>query len=164
MKKFNLPFLFIVCAVMLLSGCERNAISVTFGDGTAAGSTDHVIMVGYQEEKDYEKLGTDVFVKSNVDNLKITIQKELYDKIEVTLPEKDTYYSLTKLFANAKSKQPIYTVYKEALNINLIINSDQDAILTFKAIVGELQEGNTLLLKTKIVSQEYQQKVKKDEK
>ena len=150
MKKFNLPILFIVCVAVLLSGCERNAISVTFGDGTAAGSTDHVIMVRYQEEKDYEKLGTDVFVKSNVDNLKITIQKELYDKIEVTLPEKD--------------KQSIYTVYKEALNINLIINSDQDAILTFKAIVGELQEGNTLLIKTKIVSQEYQQKVKKDEK
>lgn len=162
--KFKYKIIAILCLLTLMfSACnqEGNALSVSFSNATGAGSTDMVLAVLYEEEKDYKEKYTDLYVKSDTENLTIKIKKELSDFVSIKLENKDTYYSLTKLISNAKIENIAYTKYKDALSVNYIINCEQDCNLTFKAVVGTKAENGLSLLDVIDASKEFTLAVKK---
>ena len=165
MKNLKIFYIFMLIGVVFLSACNvSNAQSVTFSDITGAGSPDTTISVVYQEEYDYKQKATDIYIKSNVDNLIIQIKQELNNFITISLLQKNEYYSLSKLIANAKIDKVNYQNYSKAKNVNIIINSNQDCNLIFKAVVGDL-DANGFELQNEIdVSKEFVISIQKHQK
>lgn len=163
MKKFNFIICFALCfCLIFFSGCnlEQNAISVTFSDITGAGSKDTTFRVNFQSEKDYEKLGVDIWIKSETNGATFKIKKELENFVMITLENKDTYYSLSKLISEQKGEKFSYTTYKNAVSKSYIISSETKYNLTLKAVVGEISTYKTLLVSPVDVSKEFHLGVK----
>ena len=146
----------IICA-MLCCGCNNtgNAQSVAIWETTSAGSMDATFFVSFMEEKDYKNLGVDIWIKSDLDNCSLQIKKELESFVTISLPQKNTYYSLGKLMASAKNENFEYKIYKDAVSKAYIINSEQEYNLTIKAVVGEISTYKTMLLSAFDVSKEF---------
>lgn len=159
----NIIIAILVFASFVMSACANsgNAISVAFSDITSPGSKDITFAVKYQEEKMYEDKGTDILVKADEDNVSFRIKKELGEFIDIVLLQKDRFYSLTKLMQGENYE---YTIYKDAVAKNYIINSNQDFVLTLKAVAGQESEYKTMLLNSFDISKEYKLNVKKYEK
>ena len=164
MKLFKKSMVIIwIVFVVIFSACsvEENAISVTFTDITLSGNTNITFFVKYEEEKNYKQKGMDILIKSDKDNVRFKIKKELEDFVEITLPQQNIYYSLSKLMQGNNFE---YVMYKSAVNKNYIINSYDDFNLTLKAVAGELSEYKTMLVDTFDISKEFKLEVKKYEK
>ncbi len=166
MKKRNIFFAFILIFVFILGACniDGNAISVTFSNLTSKGSKDYTVAVGYQQENSYENKGTDIFVKSDVENTTLTIRKELEDELTIKLTEKDNFYSLTKLLSVSGGVDLKYNHYDKMVSFNVLIKSDKNCNLTLKAVVGNLSENEMVLLDEFDVSKEFNIFVEKNEK
>lgn len=165
-KKITILSLIFACSLFLCA-CQkptRIPLSVTFVDISGAMSTDHTISIKFSEEKDFEKKYVDILVKSNTDNVELTIFQEFSqdsNKVTLSLNKSTGYVSLDeyKLF-NLKNEQTDSMVgYGDALATTLVINSNKDATLTFLAIIGDKQDGK--FKKTGEVSKEYTLNVKK---
>ena len=167
MKKIRLVVCIVLCfSLVFFAGCKQEgyAQSVTFSDITSAGSKDTTFRVNFQNEKDYEKLGVDIWIKSKTAGATFKIKKELENFVLVTLENKDTYYSLSKLICEQKGEEFAYTIYKNAVSKSYIINSENEYNLTLKAVVGEISSYKALLVSPVDVSKEFLLQVKAQQK
>ena len=153
-------------AMFMVSACgaNENHICANFTNITNSGSTDITFKVTFEEEKRYFDKGFDILIKSNTDNTEFVIKKELEDFVKITLKEKDTYYSLYRLMADAKNEKFEYTTYKNSVSKIFIINSENDFTLTLKVVAGEISEYKSSLLNIFDISKSFDLDVKKSNK
>ena len=163
MKKRFGVFAILLSFCLLFFGCQdsQNALSVTITDVTSAGSTDATIKVDYQEEEEYKDKYADILIKSDCDNQKLKLALELDVYCCIKLEEKDKFYSLTKLIANAKIVKTEYEKYDKIHAKTYIFGSKNDVNLKFVAIVGDLDENTDTLINTLVVSKKLDMEVKK---
>lgn len=167
MNKFKGLFAFLVlCAMFIFTACNlgENAISVSIYNITGSGSKDYTFSVSYQEEDFYKDKGCDIYIKSDVENLKIKIKKEYQDFVTIVLKDKNEFYSLTKLISDANSENVKFLKYQNMLNSIYIINSESDATLEIKAVVGDITEVKSMLYNTFDVSKTLKIDIEKYEK
>ena len=127
-------------------------------------STDHTINIKFSEEKDYNNYYVDILVKSDTDDVELTLFQEFAsneDKIKINLSKQTGYVSLDeyKLFKLEYEQTDSMVGYADVLATTLVVNSNKDAKLTFLAIIGEKQDGS--FIKVGEVSKEYALEVKK---
>ncbi len=153
-------------AMFMVSACGANEhhMCANFTNITNSGSTDITFKVTFEEEKRYFDKGFDILIKSNTDTTEFVIKKELEDFVKITLKEKDTYYSLYRLMADAKNEKFEYTAYKNSVSKIFIINSENDFTLTLKVVAGEISEYKSSLLNIFDISKSFDLDVKKSNK
>ena len=158
-------FMISVFAGLILSACDdlsRNPLTVTFIDVSGAMSTDHTIKIQFAEEDDYKDYYIDILVKSDTDDVKLTLFQEFAkDDDKVNLNVGSEYISLDeyKLFNMEKEQTDSMVGYGDVLSTTLVVNSNKDATLTFLGIIGEKKDGE--FSKVGEVSREYTLNVKK---
>lgn len=153
-------------AMFMVSACGTNEhhMCANFINITNSGSTDITFKVTFEEEKRYFDKGFDILIKSNTDTTEFVIKKELEDFVKITLKEKDTYYSLYRLMADAKNEKFEYTTYKNSVSKIFIINSENDFTLTLKVVAGEISEYKSSLLNIFDISKSFDLDVKNSNK
>ena len=162
--------LFGIFMCLMISGCQvssRQPLTVTFIDVSGAMSTDHTISIKFSEEKDYQNYYVDILVKSDTDDVELTIYQEFAkddEKVKLNLNKQIGYISLDeyKLFNLENEQTDSMVGYADVLSTTLVINSNKDATLTFLAIIGEKKDGE--FNKIGEVSKEYTLKVRTNEK
>jgi len=160
MQKIGLVIIFVFCFSFCV-GCQndtRTPLTVTFIDISGAMSTDHTIKISFAEEIDYEDYYIDILVKTNDQDVELTLFQEFAsdeDKIKISLNKADGYISLDeyKLFNMEEEQTDSMVGYGDALATILVVNSNKDATLTFIAVIGEKDNGN--FKKIGEASQEY---------
>ena len=169
MNKKNIKknvFLLII-SLFLFSACEvvdRKPLTVTFIDVSGAMSADHTITIRFSEEKDYNDYYVDILVKSDTDDVELTLFQEFAkddEKIKLSLSKDDDYISLDeyKLFNLEKEQTDSMVGYGDVLTTTLVINSNKEAVLTFLGVIGQKNENE--FIKVAEVSKEYTLTVKK---
>lgn len=161
LKKLSITLL--TLAIFIVSACTfgENSICTNFTDITSPGSNDITFKVTFEEEKRYFDKGFDILIKADTNNAEFLIKKELDDFVKITLKDKDTYYSLYKLMADAKNRKFEYITYKNAISKIYIINSQSNFTLTLKAVIGEISQYKSSLLNTFDMSKVFKLNVKK---
>jgi hypothetical protein len=134
MKKFLFLLFFLP---VVLTGCSENftPMNVTIKNQTLLNSPQTTLTVVYAEDKRIRDKFTDILISSKVDNLAISIAKELGTMQEIVLEQKDTWYSLSALLG----KTPVS--FSKVESITFVLTSSQNALVAVKAIGGELNEG-----------------------
>ena len=164
MKKIG--YLFSVFLLMLiLVGCGRTPLAVTFQNATMAGSDSNTIKVLFSKEKFYDDKVYDIWIKSNKDNSNLILHYENQENLEINLEKKDFWYSLTNLkyeYLN-KAGSEDFISFENALNLTLIIESENECELTLKSVIGDkIQNADKtgfLISNTEDISKEYTQKI-----
>ena len=164
--KKTINFILII-SLFLFSACQsitRQPLTVTFIDISGAMSTDHTITIKFSEEKDYEDYYIDILVKSDTDEVELTIFQEFAkddEKIKLSLSKDDGYISLDeyKLFNLEKEQTDSMVGYGDVLTTTLVVNSNRDATLIFLGVIGE--KSGEEFDKVAEVSKEYTLSVKK---
>ena len=170
-KRNNLIRFFAVILVCVLSvfliSCEkatRTPLTVTFIDVSGAMSADHTISIKFSEEKQYEDYYIDILVKTDTDDVTLTLFQEFSqdeDKVNIHLNKEDGYISLDefKIFNLEKEQTDSMVGYADVLSTTLVVNSNKESTLTFLAIIGEKKDGK--FEKVGEVSKEFTLKVRK---
>lgn len=123
-------------AMCLILGCaSQTPINVTFKDGTLAGSPNYVITAVYLEDKGIRDKFTDILIKSDIDDLNISLTKELGETFYVSLKTANKWYSITELISQNATKN--FAKFSQAEATTYIINSEKEANLQFKAVGGD---------------------------
>lgn len=157
MAKIIINLFLTIFIIFSFAGCKdtETPFNVSFKDGTLYGSENHTITVVYAEDKRLHEKFTDLFIKTNKEETKLLIGKELEEKFEIVLPEKNVWYSLTNLW---KSNVNLVT-FARVQTTTYIINSSQNCTLKFKAVGGDYsyntEEGKPKILNTFDVSKEF---------
>ena len=172
MEKRNIVIKFfaviLICAFsFFLISCEkatRTPLTVTFIDVSGAMSEDHTIAIKFSEEKQYEDYYIDILVKTDTDDVTLTLFQEFAqddDKVNIHLNKEDGYISLDefKIFNLEKEQTDSMVGYGDVLAPTLVVNSNREATLTFLAIIGEKKDNK--FEKVGEVSKEYTLKVRK---
>lgn len=165
-KKFCVLGLIFVC-IGIFCGCsvvERSPLSVTFVDVSGAMSADHTISIKFGDEDDYKDKYIDILVKSDDDNVELTLFQEFAsddDKVVLTLSKSSGFVSLDeyKLFNMENEQTDSMVGYGDVLATNLVVNSNKETTLTFLAVIGDKENG--VFKQSAIVSKEYTLKVRK---
>lgn len=154
--------IFIAVFLFILSACDlgEHAITVFMVDVSQKGTNVYTINVSYQEEESYKNLGTDILIASNVENLEINIKKEYEDSIKIMILEKNKFYSLSKLFCEAKGKNTEYNQYKNALNTTFMLSANKSSTISLKAVVGDLTENKSMIYNTFDISKVFELAIK----
>ena len=167
-KNIILIFLCIVLIGTCLVGCEKSTQinAVSFSEITAAGSKNYAVRVSYSSDKRLEGKGTDVQIKFSKLG-KITIWNEGEEKIEYEIKDYDEWYSLTKIFADAKEEtkdKEQYEKYEDALTKFYLFNYKGDIKVTLRAVVGDIEDNKDksgqILVGTDRVSDNFTLKIK----
>lgn len=166
MKKFG-SFLIVCFVIFAFLGCSREPIVAFFKDGTSAGSDNYTINVSFVEDTKFEEKFIDILIKSNIDNLVMSFKREFDEDIQITISEKDEWNSLTYLInqANDEENQESYLAFSEKRNMTLVIKSEQDAIITLKAVCGDEFEnslGEVILVNQVDISKLFSQDLGKN--
>lgn len=164
LKKLFIIVLSFTMFMVSACGANENHMCANFTNITNSGSTDITFKVTFEEEKRYFDKGFDILIKSNTDTTEFVIKKELEDFVKITLKEKDTYYSLYRLMADAKNEKFEYTAYKNSVSKIFIINSENDFTLTLKVVAGEISEYKSSLLNIFDISKSFDLDVKNSNK
>ena len=167
MKK--LVCILICFCLVFFCGCEikqdlmtQNAISVSIIDVSGAGRSEATVNVNYQQEEDYKDLFTDILIKCSNGDQKVKLAEEPDVLLCIKFEQADTYYSLSKLMANAKILKTEYENYKNALAKTFILSSeDNEYNITMVAVVGELDQSTNSLKNIRYISKELMVTVKK---
>lgn len=141
MKKIVLNIVCILTICVALIGCAQSnvtPVNVVFKNATLYGSDKYTITAVYSEDKRIRGYHTDILVSSNIDNLQLTICKELEQPYNIILNQKDVWYSLTNLINSQNNEKLEFTTFARAETTTYIIQSEQAANLKFKAIGGDL--------------------------
>ena len=167
-KNIILIFLCIVLIGTCLVGCEKSTQinAVSFSEITAAGSKNYAVRVSYSSDKKLEGKGKDVQIKFSKLG-KITIWNEGEEKIEYEIKDYDEWYSLTKIFADAKEEtkdKEKYEKYEDALTKFYLLNYKGDIKVTLRAVVGDIEDNKDksgqILVGTDRVSDNFTLKIK----
>lgn len=164
-------YVLVVILVAMLTACDvvdRKPLTVTFIDVSGAMSADHTISIKFSEEKDYEDYYIDILVKTDTNDVTLTIFQEFAsddDKVTLNLDVDDGYISLDeyKLFNLEQEQTDSMVGYGDVLSTTLVVNSSREATLTFLAVIGEKDEDDGFK-KVGEVSKEYTLKVRKKER
>lgn len=154
----------VLLALLILTGCQRKPLSVTFYNITGAKSTDATVDIKFGEENDYKDSYVDILIKPSEDNLSLKVKKEYTDFSDITLEKSDTWYSLTVLINRANGiTTDGYEKYQEVSELIYIFNSSKDVSVNLKAINGAVEEatgGGYLLVNWKDISKEFKLDIK----
>lgn len=133
MKKFLFLLFFLP---VILTGCSENftPLNVTIKNQTLLNSPKTTLTVVYAEDKRIRDKYTDILISSKVDNLEISIAKELGTMQEIVLQQKDTWYSLSALVG----KTPVS--FAKVETTTFVLTSSQNAEISLKVVGGELNE------------------------
>ena len=133
MKKFLFLLFFLP---VVLTGCSENftPMNVTIKNQTLLNSPQTTLTVVYAEDKRIRDKYTDILISSKVDNLEISIAKELGTMQEIVLSQRNTWYSLSNLL----SKTP--TTFAKVETTTFVLTSSQNALVSLKVVGGELNE------------------------
>lgn len=126
--------------------CNANAyypINVTFKEGTAPGSSNYVITTIFLEDKRIHDKLTDIFILADSDETSLSIGKELGNKSQIFLSEKNKWYSLSDLMRQKST--PDFSTFAKAQTTTYIINAKEPVKLKFKAVGGTLNQDNSAL-------------------
>lgn len=151
--------------LIFLGGCDRKPLVVSFQNATMAGSDQNTLNVFFADDKKFEDKYFDIWLKSDTENLEITINKSNQLAHEIKVEKSDNWYSLTSLEHISKNQtgQEDYSGYKDAIDITYIIRSAKECKLTFKAVTGDkiknADETGFMLINAEDVSKEYTQKI-----
>ena len=168
MKKIIYVFLMIAIIGSVMYGCEK-AVAIraaTITEGTAAGSKNYVVKVGYSEDKRFKGKGTDVQIKfSKVGNIKIG--KENQEKIDYEIKDFDEWYSMTQIFSDADQtsvRGAKFEKFENVLSKSYILNYDGYIKVTFRVVVGDIEENSTgdgeILVASQAISDNFTLKIK----
>lgn len=146
-KKFLTICLMLVLVSVIFVGCE-NAVKIkaaTFSEITAAGSENYVVRVNYSEDKRLKGKGSDVQIKFSKVGI-IKLGQEGKEKFNYEIEDYDEWYSLTHIFNEAdktSARGDKFEKFEDALTKTYIINCDQKMKITFRVVVGEIEENST---------------------
>lgn len=133
MKKFLFLLFFLP---VILTGCSENftPMNVTIKNQTLLNSPQTTLTVVYAEDKRIRDKFTDILISSKVDNLAISIAKELGTMQEIVLAQKETWYSLCALLG----KTPVS--FAKVETTTFVLSCSQNALVEVKVVGGELNE------------------------
>ncbi len=169
MKK-SLVVVFILMALVCgsLYGCEKSTQlrAATISEITSAGSKNYGVRVSYSDDKRLKGKGTDVQIKfSKVGTIKIW--KENQEKFDYEIEDFDEWYSLTHIFNEADStsaRGDKFEKYEDALTKTYLFNFNGDIKITFRVVVGEIEENidgdGQILVGSQPVSDNFTLKIK----
>ena len=133
MKKFLFLLLFLP---IFFTGCSENftPTNVIIKNQTLPYSPQTTLTVVYAEDKRIRDKFTDILISSKVDNLNLSISKELGTPQEIVLESKDTWYSLSTLLGKA----PVS--FAKVESTTFVLTSTQNAEVCLKVVGGNLNE------------------------
>lgn len=168
--KRNIAIIFILMALVCggFYGCEKSTQlrTATISEITSAGSKNFGIRVSYADDKRLKGKGTDVQIKfSKVGEIKIW--KENQEKIDYTIDDFDEWYSLTHIFNEADTtnvRGDKFERYEDALTKTYLFNFNGEIKVTFRVVVGEIEENSEgngeILVGSQAVSDNFTLKIK----
>jgi hypothetical protein len=155
-RQLLLTFMFIFL-LSVLTACQNEPILAYFADGTSAGSDNYTINVDFLEDNRFKDNYVDILLKSDIDNLTLDFKKEFDENLEITINQKEKWYSLTQLIVSAGSEEEFEKLI-DKIDMTLVIKSEQDAKLKLKAVCGDKHEnsqGETMLINLTNISDEF---------
>lgn len=149
MKKSLICFAMIAMILTIfLAGCEQSTQlnTASIREITSAGSDNYGVRISYAEDKRLEGKGTDVQIKFDKRGT-ITIWQENQNKFDYTITDIDEWFSMTDIFAEAnlgegESKNVKFEKIEEALTKVYLFNYDGKINITFRVVVGEIDESS----------------------
>ena len=162
-KSFILVLSILLLAGIIFVGCENSTEIRTayITEITGAGSKNYGVKIGYSEDKRLEGKGTDVQVKFEKVG-KITIWKDGDKKIDYNIEDYDEWYSMTSIFS--KDETTKFEKYEDALNKTYLFNYDGQMKVTFRVIVGQIEENSDksgeILVGSQTISDNFTLKIK----
>lgn len=149
MKKL---FFVLLMLTLFLGGCSEDAqpLCATIKNQTLLFSPQTALTVVYAEDKRVRDKFTDIWVKSDIDNLTFSFAKELALPHKIVLENKCQWYSLSVLIGVS----PVS--FSRVETTTYVLTSNQIANLTFKVVGGDLTDSpvSTILVNTFDVSKE----------
>ena len=136
-KVLSICFLFLTC-MFVFTGCEQgNSLqTVSFSNITSAGSKDYTIKITFADDKRVDNKYYDIQIKADGDK-KIRIGKEFSEKKEVVLSNE--WKSLTTLLLDEPDTEQ-FTKGSDAITLIYIFNVEENAKVTFRAVVGGVED------------------------
>ncbi len=165
--------LLILMMVMLVScgvmfGCEKSTQirCASISEITAAGSKNYGVRVSYSDDKRLKGKGTDVQIKfSKVGTIKIW--KENQEKFDYIIEDYDEWYSMTHIFNEADESTvngDKFEKIEDALTKTYLFNFDGSIKVTFRVVVGDIEENSEgngeILVGSQPVSNNFTLKIK----
>lgn len=164
MKRIVSVLIVFACAFMLCA-CDRKPLVVSFQNATMAGSDQNTINIYFADDKKFDEKVYDIWIKSDVDDLSLTVNKSNNPKYQIQMPKADIWYSMTSLELESYGKiaQEDYMMYTDAIDIVYVIQTNQKCKITLKAVTGDkvknAEETGFLLANAEDVSKEYTQQL-----
>ena len=168
MKFFRQIKLFIIIGLSLfIFGCEstNDIRTAYFSNITSAGSSNNTIRVTLQSDKRVDEKFFDIQVRSNKE-VSLQVYEENGTAINISFDD-TKWKSLTSLMLEGQGKvgTETYKKYSDVQSQTYIFVSSQESELTFRLVVGEVEENASgkgyILSNSKDVSKEFKIKLKK---
>lgn len=163
MKRKIYLYLSLFLLTFVMVACE-NATQITSAyitEITAAGSDNYGVRITFASDSRIEEKGVDVQIKFNKTG-EITLWQENQERITYTIEESDEWYSMATIFAEENKER--FETYKDAVNRTYLFNSDQPIEVTFRAVVGTIENNLTgegqVLAESQPVSKQFILKIK----
>ncbi len=167
-KRFLLLFIAISFAGTFMIGCEKSTQirAASISEITAAGSKNYGVKVSYLEDKRLKGKGTDVQIKFDKIGT-IKIGKEGQEKFDYIIEDYDEWYSLTHIF-NESNETNIngdkFEKFEDAVSKTYLFGFDGDIKITFRVVVGEIEDNNEgngqILVASQAISNNFTLKIK----
>lgn len=160
MKKI-LSLIAILAICLTFCGCDRKPMTVTFQNATMAGSDQNTVNIFFADDKKFDEKVCDIWIKSDTDDVTLTINKSNQPKFKTYLKKKDMWYSMTtlELESDGKIAQEDYAMYKDAVDLVYVLQTNQKCKVTFKAVTGDktknAEETGFLIANAEDVSKEF---------
>ena len=159
-RKLLLVFLFI-CLCFMSACSEVIPTSVYFKNLTSAGSTNYTFSVIHLQDKTMQNFYTDIFIKTDKNDVTFFIKLEGKDSEELHITESHTWQSLTQLFNNQTETKVSFQKYKDSHSKTFIITCNKNVNFTIKGVIGDLNDSGSALINLHDSSKEFKLSVKK---
>ena len=138
MKKVFSILSVILISLCVLAGCEAsNTVkTVAFSNITSAGSEDYTVRIMFIEDERVDNKYYDIQLKADKP-MTIKIGKEMEEKKVIQLSDK--WNSLTSLLVDEPNTET-FTKGSEAITLVYILTAEAKANITFRAVVGGIEE------------------------
>ena len=158
-KTFSLIAIFAIC--LTFGACDRKPMTVTFQNATMAGSDQNTINIFFADDKKFDEKVCDIWIKSDTNDVALIINKSNQQKFKTYLKKKDMWHSMTtlELESDGKIAQEDYVMYKDAVDLVYVLQTNQKCNVTFKAVTGDktknAEETGFLIANAEDVSKEF---------
>lgn len=169
MKFFKRIVLYIFASISAVCffGCERtnDLRSASFFDITVPSSQNKTIKVVFEKDSRVDEKFVDIQLRANKASI-VLCHEENKEDFELTF-EDTKWKSLTTLFYEAQNRsgEEEFKKYKETQSLTYIFSSEEEVVLTFRAVVGEPEQNSLktgyILTNAKEISDEFKLKLTK---